>query len=645
MADNYKLSYTAEEIEERLDKAGNAVLFTEQTLTEEQQAHARENIGVIQGFESTTVESTNLLDESTVIKGSYWDESSGELTSNQYTASYYAFELRVSGLSAVTLSYNMFVSMNAPYLPFYWIVYADGTSTNTKPSNGYAYIQTIAIPSNAVSIRIGLSSSRVLGTDWNIMVNEGTTALPYEPWFEPYTEIPALESNFRPLREGIAAINSTLNPRIILGSKLHAVVGDTIQVFYKSLFDGKIGNLHIMFECAKGKNYPRYWEYTPGTSDVGSYPITIKLLNNAGDVIAERTSTLNVVSAANPASAKNVLCVGDSTMENGQIPIEASRRMKGTPGAATSPTALALSNLNFVGRKKNADGSVGWEGTGGWTYESYIISGYTAVRFTVTEATDLNIGAVYQVGNFKLSIAEINVTGGSGNVRCLFYYATPYSSAWDSTAQSGTMTLASGDGQSSVSFSKWAKETYQPFWNPTTNKWDITGYRDSYCNGQLDVVCVLLGINSLIGKTPFTEVSVTEAKTLFTNIHSQLPNCKIIVSTLPPVSPNGGIAANYGASSAIGAYSAGVKNRMVADFNLALIDLAESDEFSSYVILANSHAQFDSENGYPTINKALNTRTTTTEALQSNGVHPNNSGYWQISDAMAFRACLYAVSL
>jgi hypothetical protein len=47
MADEYKLSYTAEQIDERLGKAGNAVLYTEQKLTDEQQAQARANIGAI----------------------------------------------------------------------------------------------------------------------------------------------------------------------------------------------------------------------------------------------------------------------------------------------------------------------------------------------------------------------------------------------------------------------------------------------------------------------------------------------------------------------------------------------------------------------------------------------------------------------
>lgn len=52
MADNYKLSLTAEEIDERL---ANALLATEQTLTEEQQAQVRSNIGAAAGLPKVTL--------------------------------------------------------------------------------------------------------------------------------------------------------------------------------------------------------------------------------------------------------------------------------------------------------------------------------------------------------------------------------------------------------------------------------------------------------------------------------------------------------------------------------------------------------------------------------------------------------------
>ena len=43
----YELPFTGQEVEERLIKAGDAVLFTKQTLTDAQKAQARENIGAV----------------------------------------------------------------------------------------------------------------------------------------------------------------------------------------------------------------------------------------------------------------------------------------------------------------------------------------------------------------------------------------------------------------------------------------------------------------------------------------------------------------------------------------------------------------------------------------------------------------------
>lgn len=63
MATEYKLSYTAEQIDERLGVAGNAVTYTPQTLSEEQKAQARENIGAIgsDDISQTTGDSKTLV--------------------------------------------------------------------------------------------------------------------------------------------------------------------------------------------------------------------------------------------------------------------------------------------------------------------------------------------------------------------------------------------------------------------------------------------------------------------------------------------------------------------------------------------------------------------------------------------------------
>ena len=56
MSNEYQLSYTASEIDNRLGMVCNAILYTEQTLTEEQKARARANIGAMSKDEENIIE-------------------------------------------------------------------------------------------------------------------------------------------------------------------------------------------------------------------------------------------------------------------------------------------------------------------------------------------------------------------------------------------------------------------------------------------------------------------------------------------------------------------------------------------------------------------------------------------------------------
>ena len=65
-------------------------------------------------------------------------------------------------------------------------------------------------------------------------------------------------------------------------------------------------------------------------------------------------------------------------------------------------------------------------------------------------------------------------------------------------------------------------------------------------------------------------------------------------------------------------------------------ELAETITNVRYVNLA---GQFDSEHGYPTMEIAVNIRSTETEELQTNGIHPSTSGKYQIADAVYRELC------
>lgn len=63
MAKEYELSFTAEEIDEMLGKAGAAVTFTKQELTPAQQAQVRDNIGINVSGGATPVKGVDYFTE------------------------------------------------------------------------------------------------------------------------------------------------------------------------------------------------------------------------------------------------------------------------------------------------------------------------------------------------------------------------------------------------------------------------------------------------------------------------------------------------------------------------------------------------------------------------------------------------------
>ena len=453
------------------------------------------------------------------------------------------------------------------------------------------------------------------------------------------------KSEISDLRDKIGGIErSNRKPALNIGSKIYAVVGDTLQIFKKSIVDS-LGIPYIMkIESAKGRAYPRYWEYTPTSSDVGNSEIKFSLIDTDGSVIEEKTVSIITVIPQN--TVKNVLNIGDSTMANGEIPIEVSRRIKGTIGVATTPTALALSNINVVGRIKNGDKTVGWEGTGGWTYTNYTSQGSRAVRFQVANAQSITvkdlirIGATNSYGYYQFEVTEVNVTNGTGNIRAVFSDTTPYSSNFlNEVSASGNLTNANNSVVGS--YLSFTEEFYQPFWNSAANQFDIKTYVNDYCGNKVNCIFILLGINSLYGTKPFTSVDsvLDSCKNLLRKIHADLPNTKILLSTNNLVSQNGGLGFNYNAQTYFGQYDVEVINHLIFAMNKAYYTLETDAEFMQYVKVINTHAQFDADNAFPTTSKNVNTRSVETESVGTNGVHPTNNGYWQIADA-EFRALL-----
>lgn len=409
---------------------------------------------------------------------------------------------------------------------------------------------------------------------------------------------------------------------ISLPDKIYATVGDRLQLFYRGMIKAPNPYIYdILVSCSKGIQYPRYFEYLPVSGDVGTTTFKVEVKNKDGVVLGTKTCSLITKAVVqSPSATKKVLCVGDSLTSAGLWCIEASRRLVGSGG---TPAGLALSNIAFTGRKTGS--GIGWEGTGGWTWASYATAGTPAYKFFLSGVTTApGIGSTYTNNGITYTVSEVNITGGTG-----------YISATGSGAptSSGTLTKASGTGDATLAFSSYSADSGNPFWEADTNSLDFPQYVNTYMGGACDVIYFLLTWN---GQTPWrTDFAsmITTAKTLIDHIHTHYPNCKIKIMGVQVPSLNGGMGANYGATGT--SYADTYGNVVtVLNMNKAYQDWCNEAAYSSFLEFVNVSAQFDSENNMPETDKAVNTRSTKTEKIGTNGVHPSTEGYYQIGDVV-----------
>ena len=418
---------------------------------------------------------------------------------------------------------------------------------------------------------------------------------------------------------------------IALPDDIYAVTGDKIQIYFKSILHCvNYNDVDVIAICQKGKSYPRYWEYTPVSSDEGTTAsLIVRVRGNDLSVLCEKTITINFIpKMTSPASVKNVLCVGASATANGVWAGELRRRLVENSGDGTpaNPMGLGLHNITFVGRKTGTSVNVPLEATGGWRVQEYASSGELAIRFYVTGVNTLSMGSTYSLNGVIYILQEVNVTEGVGNIRCTLQstFVTP--------PPTGTLEKLSGEGDASITYASFSEESFSPFWNTGTGSLDFQGYANNFCDGHIDYLIFYCGVNDIFSGSM---VAVNNAINAFRNLlrayHSDFPNGIVIISSVPVGSINGGFGANYGASATSNSFTFANIARL---YSIALYNLCKETEFSSYVRYAAVLEEFDCENNYPYALTPVNTRSSETEKLGTNGVHPITAGSLQVADGI-----------
>lgn len=448
----------------------------------------------------------------------------------------------------------------------------------------------------------------------------------------------------------IEAINKEIADDILLPPTIYAVVDDTLQIFYEDIFYGNnINDWSFKVRCSKGKNYPRYFEYTPTSNDVGETNLEISLVRKSSkkdiypeDSVKVVAKLVTVLKAKSPSKERHILCIGDSTLaaSSGLWGRECARRFVSTGG---TPNADAIKNIKFTGRlHANIDNTnvFGYEGNSGWQWSTYISSSQKAIRFYVNGVSSVSLGAKYRSPDGQVyDIAEVNITNGIGNIRCTY----PMQASFPTPPMSGKLIRVYGDGDNEITYTSINEESYSPF--ITDGVFDFTNYVNTHCGGSIDVLTISLGINFIVNivNNNMSDIDSslgTNVRTFLDKFHEQYPNAKVIIGTLQKASLLGGFGYNFGANEiADGDYY----HRKLYALNKEYIKIASEDKYATFVYLANVNAEFDARHCYPQIDKKVNVRNSSTEKIDTNFGHLTENGYMMMSDSF-YRCITYLLN-
>ena len=417
-------------------------------------------------------------------------------------------------------------------------------------------------------------------------------------------------------------------------------VGETIQIFYKSIFNGiNINDFIISCRSNVGKSYPRYFEYKP--TELGNKSVTFSLCKFDGyeyKVVSTKSVTIECIQHPK-SSSKNILIIGDSLTLYNSMQDEILRRINKEGG---EPEGYKLA-CNFLGRKTTSNGTK-FEGISGYSWQKYTTRLGRSFKFTVPSTTNTSVGSKYKVqmndgSNKNLQVIEVNISNdNSASSYIKLVFDSDYDDLKKNPLTNGTLSKVSGSGDTNISYTQYEVESYSPFVN-NNDEVDFKPYFDQYCNGKVDIMVIELGTNditSLLNKNLNTFDLINYYINLhcgkfISKLHEQYPNTQLVILGLHKCSQNGGMSNVSNTNDPI-RYC-----RYIFKWNEALKNMAKESDYTHYIDV---NAQFDSENSYDNnVTKQVNLRSSKVEPIDYNSVHPITSGLQLIADSVVRYLC------
>jgi len=422
-------------------------------------------------------------------------------------------------------------------------------------------------------------------------------------------------------------------PSLVMPPKLYAMQRTKVDTEPKidQTLETRIYPEHLLVEdyklyehdvtCNRGQQRNRGFVWNATQNDpAGSYPLTWALHDKQKGLQVASASTTIQLAALNAKSGQTVkaLVIGDSLVNAGYI----TQRLLDI--AADDVMKVQLLGTRGTGLNKH-------EGRGGWKISDYATAGRSDYKFTVsgvTTAPAIN-STTYGFDGRTYLVQEVSLSGGSG-----YIIASLYSGAAPSSlGVSGILTKAnSGLGDATISFSNLEAVPTNPFWNASTSKLDFSRYLSVNSLATPDYVFIQLGVNDVFGLTSdkavedFTVGAFSQLDNLIAAIKAAAPSVKIAVAASPVGANQDAFGTSYGCGQPAWRY-----RRNLVMYNKQLYAHYSGKEAQSIYVLG-SGVGVDTENNFPAETLKINAHNVATISAQNNGVHPDRSGYNQISD-------------
>lgn len=411
----------------------------------------------------------------------------------------------------------------------------------------------------------------------------------------------------------------TYTPELVIPPKVYALEGLQGHIYLEHLLVESYKQYEFDITCTKGAHRNRGFVWQPTSADAaGNYPITIAVHDKQkGLQLASLSSSVTLANKTGKSGNLNVCVIGDSLIQAGTI----TQRLLDI--SDTDVTKTQLIGTRGTGLNKH-------EGRGGWTINDYTTAGRTYYQFTVSGVTEVPAinATTYSYGGSVFMVQEAFITGGSGTINCNLV-----SGSAPTSGSSGTLTKTNASaGDASIAFSNVQPTAGNPFWDGSSL--NFANYLSINSLSAPDIVLIQLGVNDTFGLTTdaavdsFTVTAFPKLDLLITSIKAANPTVKIGVCSPPSYADQDAFGTNYGCGQ-----TSWRAKRNIVRFNRNLFAYFKDKEVSN-IFAVGSGVNVDAENNFPTGVGQVNSHNTNTITMQTNAVHPADSGYKQIGDAL-----------